>query len=262
MSPLTNLQAVVLGAVQGASEFLPISSSAHLVLAPWLFGWDDPGLSYDVALHVGTLLAILIYFAKDWLTLAKDGLSAPQSPEGRKLWLLAAATIPGAVIGKLFEHAAEHAFRSPLAVAANLAIFGLLLGWAENRGSKRLGEDAIDLRMALLIGLAQALAVAPGVSRSGSTITAGLLLGLTPQAAVRFSFLMSGPILAGAAILKLRHLGGIDAPLALGIAASAITGMAAIGGLMRLVRARSLKPFVVYRVAVAAAIVALYFTRG
>lgn len=256
------IQALVLGAVQGATEFLPVSSSAHLVLVPWFSGWKDPGLAYDVALHLGTLAAVALYFARDWLAIVRSGLTQPRGPEGRRLWMLAAATLPGAVAGLLLEDLAEKAFRHPAAIAANLMAFGLLMGWAEARGAKRLGDGEIGWKEALGIGAAQALAIMPGVSRSGVTLTAGLLLGLTPHAAARFSFLLSTPLLAGAGLLELRKLAAtpMDASFWLGIAASAAVGLASIGFLMNYLKTRSLKPFVVYRV-VLGVVILLAFLR-
>ena len=245
------IQAVVLGLVQGLGEFLPISSSGHLILVPRLFGWPDQGLAYDVALHWGTLLALAAYFGKEWLGLAKAGLSRQESPERRLFWSIAGATVPAAVVGLLFGHAVERHLRSPQLIGLNLLAFGLVLGWADRRGARTRGLMDLDWRSCLWIGVAQALALVPGVSRSGITLTAGLLLGLRREDAARFSFLMSAPIVLAAGILKLKELDPalVGGPFWTGIAVSALSGLAAIWGLLRYLKTRNLTPFVAYRAA-------------
>lgn len=248
MAPMTALQASVLGLVQGLGEFLPISSSAHLVLVPRFLGWDDQGLSVDVALHLGTLLAVTVYFWKDLSGIALGALRG--EPRQRKmLFLLAAATVPGGIAGLLLDDYVETVFRSPALIAWTLMLFGLLLGWADRKGRKERGLEGMDWGPALGVGLAQALAVVPGVSRSGITLTAALLLGFKREDAARFSFLLSFPIIAAAGTLKLRHLepAMLDGAFLLGIAVAALSGAAAIWGLLNWVKTRSLAPFVVYR---------------
>ena len=203
---MSTLQAVILGLVQGLGEFLPISSSAHLVLVPWLFKWNDPGLTFDIALHIGTLIAVAIYFWKDWLKLITKGLTDVRSTEGRLFWYLVAATIPGAVVGFLLEKKAETIFREPILIATMLILLGVLLYWADRRGVKNIEMNRITFRTSLFIGLSQALAIIPGVSRSGITMTMGLLMGLTREGAARFSFLLAVPIIFGAALVKLPFL--------------------------------------------------------
>jgi undecaprenyl-diphosphatase len=257
--------AAVLGAIQGLSEFLPISSSGHLILARALLRWPDPGLYFDVALHGGTLIAVLIYFRAVWRDLARAALGGGTAQDRRLLLYLVVATIPGAVAGKLLEKYAEEAFRAPALIAANLIVFGLLMGLAEHLGRKQRTLGETTLKDAGLIGLAQTLAIVPGVSRSGSTITAGLALGLDRGAAARFSFLMSTPIIGGAALLgflHLRHEGvaaGMRAPFLVGVTASAVVGYAAVAGFIRFLTTHSLRPFVVYRVVAGAAVLALVF---
>jgi undecaprenyl-diphosphatase len=261
------LHAVVLGALQGCTEVLPISSSAHLILIPRLCGWPESGLTFDVALHLGTFLALALYFRHDIIELAGSlfATSASRSlpPPARRLPLLIiAATIPAAVVGKLYEHPIEELFRSrPLLIAASLVLFGLLLGMADRLGRKGRGMGEITAGRAMIIGLFQCLALVPGVSRSGITITAGLMLGFTRETAARFSFLLSLPIVAGAALLKGIHLvrHGIPAgeamPMLVGIGVSAVTGYISVALLLRLVQQRSVAPFVWYRVAAGGALI-------
>lgn len=262
-------EGLLYGVVQGLTEFLPVSSSAHLTLLPWLLGWSDPGLGFDVALHVGTLLAVVWYFGRDWWELglgALDGLAkgAPLGNEKAALfWKVAAASVPAAAIGVAFEHAAEEAFRSPLLIAMTLTVLGTLLYAADRRESVERPVDAIAWSDALWIGVAQAAAIVPGVSRSGVTITAGRFRGIGREASARFSFLLSTPIIAGAALLKLKALmiALHDPGQLLAIAASAIAGFAAIGALIRYVRMRSYLPFVIYRFALAAVVMGVLLAR-
>jgi undecaprenyl-diphosphatase len=282
---LTPLQGLILGIVQGLAEFLPVSSSAHLVLVPWLLAWPPHGLTYDVALHMGTLAALLVYFWRDWWRLVAAWLPAGQLPatggavEGvtsehvsgdvqteqginRRLGIsLVVATIPAAILGALFSDRVEESLRLPVLIALLLAMAGILLAAADRAGIKRLGLEAIGPVQALAIGVAQALALAPGVSRSGVTLAAALFLGLTREAAARFVFLMAAPITAGAGVFQLRHLAkeGIAANersvFLIGIAASFVVGLAAIHFLLGYVRRRSLDVFVWYRVAVAVLVI-------
>jgi undecaprenyl-diphosphatase len=257
------LHACVLGLLQGLSEFLPISSSAHLTLAPWLLGWPDPGLTFDVALHAGTLLAIVVYFWRDWRELLRGARSNPLGPQGRMLGLIVLASVPGAAAGLLFEKAAERTLRSPALIAALLMAFGLLLEAADRFGSRRRSMEDLTWAGGLIIGVAQAMALAPGVSRSGSTMTAGLALGLTREASARFSFLLATPIIAGASLLKLRHLQGADftGPFCAGVAVSALSGLAAVSFLMSRLPTMGVRPYTLYRLAAGAAVLLVYFRR-
>lgn len=243
------LQAAVLGLVQGLTEFLPISSSAHLAILPRLAGWRDQGLAYDVALHWGTLLAVTAYFRADLAAMAAAAFRRADSPERRLAWGIAWATVPAAAAGLLLEDYVETLFRSPAPIAAALMTFGLLLWGADRWGARRRPLSAMGLRDCLLIGAAQALAIVPGVSRSGVTLTAALALGLTRSDGARFSFLLGVPVILGAGILKARDLSPaqIDAAFWTGIAVSAVSGLAAIRLLLAWVRGRSLAVFAVYR---------------
>ena len=262
------IHAVVLGALQGFAEVLPISSSAHLILVPWLLKWPESGLTFDVALHLGTFLALALYFRRDILEMALGAIDAManrslDTPARRLPFLIMAATVPAAVAGKLFEHQMEAVFRSnPLLIASVLIVFGIILGIADIAGRKRLALDEIKPASALTIGLFQCLALIPGVSRSGITITTGLLLGFTRESAARFSFLLSLPIVAGAALLKSIHLfkhgipAGEGQPMLVGILVSAITGYLSVAFLLRFVQKRSVTPFVWYRVIAGGVVIA------
>lgn len=262
---MTILQAIIMGLVQGLGEFLPISSSAHLVLVPWLFNWEDPGLTFDIALHFGTLIAVAIYFWKDWLRLFSKGFTDAKSTDGRLFWYLVFATIPGALIGFALEKKAETVFRSPVLIAVMLILLGAILYWADRKSAKKTEINNITLRTSLLIGISQALAVIPGVSRSGITMTTALLLGLTREAATRFSFLLSAPIIFGAAVVKLPSVisspAGITSGFIIGMVVSCLTGLAAIGFLLRFVQTKTFLPFAWYRFILGALviIVALFF---
>jgi undecaprenyl-diphosphatase len=265
---VTLFQAIVLGALQGLGEFLPISSSGHLIVVPWLLGWQEHGLAFDVALHLGTLVAVLYAFAGDWWRMAASGLRGLRrgrpfaEPGGRMLGLLALASIPGAVAGKLLDEWAETAFRSPGLVAGAMAVLGVVLWLADRRRGSE-GADTIPLGPALLIGCAQALALVPGVSRSGITISAALLLGLRRDEAARFSFLLATPITFGAAALKVPHLlhGSHLAPALAGMASGAIVGWLSIFFLLRYVRTHDYRPFVWYRFAFAAVVLGVLWLR-
>jgi undecaprenyl-diphosphatase len=267
---MTAISAIFLGLIQGLGEFLPISSSAHLIIAPWLFRFPDPGLSFDVALHTGTLIAVVLYFWRDWIDILVKGLAKKKnfSLSGMNyhqnlLWLLIIATIPGAIFGYLFESEAETVFRSPLLIAATLSVLGLILYLVDRYHVHRKQLGQITWLDSLWIGLSQAVAVIPGISRSGSTITTGLALGLNRESAARFSFLLSAPIIFGAAILKMHDLlkGEMNIYLIAGMLSAAISGYFAIKYLLKFVQRASYAIFFWYRLALAAVIVAVYLVR-
>jgi undecaprenyl-diphosphatase len=281
-------QAVVLAIIQGLGEFIPVSSSGHLIIVRRLLGWNELSpaheLTFDVALHFGTLLSVLFYFRRTWFQILRaafggkvvrfseagdsdTNLTADEQKEERMLlWFLAIATIPGAIAGKLLEHSAEDYFREHLVlIAAALIVVGLLMWLGELVGKLEKPLTRTSFADSLLIGIAQAFALVPGVSRSGSTITAGLFRNLTREAAVRFSFLLSTPIIAGAALLKAHELhkeglpAGMHAPFIVGIIVSAIVGYITIAWLLRYLQTNSLRAFVIYRVIVGIVIIALVF---
>ncbi len=256
--------AIVLGIVQGLTEFLPISSSGHLLLVPWLFGWDDfesadVEKTYAVALHLGTLIAVVGYFWADLKVYVREGLRVlvrrgqPASPEGRLAWLLVLATIPAAAVGALFENAIDERLGTPTIIAVSLIVFGIALAWADRIPGTRKLED-FDTRDALTVGAAQALALNPGTSRSGITMTAARAIKFNRDAAVRISFLMSIPVILGALVFKGAGLvadgvpDDLVVPMIVGVITSGISGWLAIWGLLKFVQTRSFMPFVVYRV--------------
>lgn len=260
------IHALVLGLVQGLSEFLPISSSGHLLLVPWLFGWndfDDSGTqkAFDVALHLGTLIAAIVYLRADVVRYIRAGVrlvvkrEAPASVDGRVAWLLLLSTIPAAAIGAVFEESIDEHLGKPAIIAVSLIVFGLLLGVAD-RATGRRDVDRFSARDAVIVGAAQALALNPGTSRSGITMTAARSTGFSRDAAARLSFLMMIPVTGGAVVFKMAGLlsdGGIEPdlriPMLVGILTSGVSGWFAVWGLLRLVRTKTFTPFVVYRVA-------------
>lgn len=248
---MNEFQAIVLGILQGIGEFLPISSSAHLALAPYLFGWAYQGLAYDVMLHLGTLLAIAAYFARDWAGIIKAGLTRPKDGDGRILWLLAAGSVPAVVAGLLLKDLAETAFRNPLWIAFNLVFFSILIYAADRKPAQRLRLQDLTLKSVLLIGLAQSLALMPGASRAGMTIMAALFLGYARHDAARLSFLLATPIIFGAGLLEMGKInsGDLNMAFAAGLAASFIAGLASIRFLLAYLKGKDLKPFIIYRIA-------------
>ena len=281
-------QAVVLAIIQGLGEFIPVSSSGHLIIVRRLLGWNELSpaheLTFDVALHFGTLLSVLFYFRRTWFQIIRaalggkverfseaGGADANLTPEEQKeerllLWFLAIATIPGAIAGKLLEHSAEDYFREHIVlIAAALIVVALLMWLGEKVGRLQRPLTRISFVDSLVVGLAQAAALIPGVSRSGSTITAGLFRNMTRDAAVRFSFLLSTPIIAGAALLKAHELhkeglpAGMRAPFLVGIIVSAIVGYITITWLLRYLKANSLRAFIIYRIVLGIAVIALAY---
>lgn len=255
---MTPVHVVILGIIQGLTEFLPVSSTAHLYLTSWLLGWDPEGLSFDIALHMGTLLAILLYFHRDWIQIVGQGFGLrigddKQLAQNRQLlWLLAVGSIPVGVAGLAFNKQAEGAWRNPYVIASMLIAVGALMWLAERSGRKQRDLSHLSWTDAITIGLAQALAIIPGTSRSGITISAGLFRNLDREAAARYSFLLSTPAIAAAAAKALhdylkqgKHL---DASFYLGIGVSTVAGAAVIAWFMRYLKRRTLKPFVAYRV--------------
>jgi undecaprenyl-diphosphatase len=265
------LQVIVLGIVQGLTEFLPISSTAHLALIPWLFGWKDQGLGFDIALHVGTLAAVIIYFFRDWVQILAQGFGArtggdPDLARNRNLlWLLAAASIPVGLAGFIFKQQAETTWRNPYVIGTMLIVIGLVMWAAEKAGRKQKDLGHISPVDAMTIGVAQALAVVPGTSRSGITISAGLFRNLDRRAAARFSFLLSTPAIAAAAAKDLwdivKHQGGIPqdmhTPFAVGILVSAITGCLTIKFFMDFLRRSTFTVFIIYRIIFGIIVIAL-----
>lgn len=266
-------EAIVLGLVQGATEYAPVSSSGHLILVPWLFGWEQLGgnadfaKSFDVALHMGTLLGAVIYFRRDlwrylkaWLrTLAARAIS---STDERIAWALVVGTIPGAIVGALAEDVIQDTLGAAVLIAVMLAAFGVLLYLVDKYMPSVRGMDSIGVRTGLFLGIAQAMALQPGVSRSGVTMTAARAIGLDRETAARFSFLLSLPIIAGAGLYKAADLAqtgfqGYEAQFFWGFVSSAASGFLVIWGLLKYLKRHDFKVFMLYRLAVAALVIGL-----
>ncbi len=289
MMLLELLQAIVLGIIQGATEFIPISSSAHLILVPWLFGWNNPALSslsFDISLHLGTLVAVLSYFAADWLRLFRAGIASilerriAGDPDRRLAWFIVIGTIPGAVFGALAESKVEELFHQPnqpiqtgaiIAIAIFMAALGVLLWLADRLARHEVNLREMTLKQVIIIGLAQALALFPGVSRSGATITAGLGLGLKREAAARFSFLLSAPVVAGAGLKSLYDvfLGSEAGTLTqgdlllflAGFLAAAVAGYLCIRFLLNYLQKNTTAVFAYYRFALAIIVIVVALAR-
>ena len=276
------LTAAVLGLVQGLTEFLPVSSSAHLIVVPWLFGWKAEGLFFDVSLHVGTAIAVLAYFWNDWIGLARETIHGlierkPFANDQRRLaWLLVVATIPAMMVGLAFEKTVEQRLRSPLITVFTLAGIGLLLYFADRQGRRDRTISNLGLRDSIWIGISQALALIPGVSRSGITISTALFRDVDRSAAARFSFLLSTPVIVGASVLEgwhffktMRHpalaqdaLLSTPHPwmvLVVGVVVASITGFLCIRYFLRYIQNNSFLPFVVYRFVLAGVVLLVYF---
>ncbi len=270
-------QAIVLAIVQGLTEFFPVSSSAHLIVIPEFLHWTDGGLVFDVALHVGTLAAVIIYFFKDWVQVIANGLGfpyrGPHPDENNRslLWYLVIGTIPGAIAGWKLDQYAEHAWRSPYIIATAAILVAIYMAVADRRGEERQGLDQMTWLDALIVGISQAFAIIPGVSRSGSTIATARFFHLSREAAARFSFLLSTPLIAGAAAKKFYDIhkqGGLPPdmrlPYAAGILVSGVVGLVVIAFFLRYVRRNSLAVFIWYRIIFGIIVVALavFFRTG
>ena len=258
---MTITSAIILGIVQAVGEFLPISSSAHLALMPWLTGAAYQGVTYDVMLHAATLFAVLFYFRKEWFNIIKDGLTKPRTEEGKILWLLVLATIPAAAAGVLFQKTIESTLRSPLIMAGALILFALILFYADKKGGK--GGAVMSWKNMLIIGCAQAVALIPGASRSGVTITTALLLGFGREESAKISFLLSVPVIAGAFVMKARHVNphDINAAFAAGFLTAMIGGFLVIKFLMKYLQKHNFNIFVVYRIVLGIAIIIVTLLR-
>ncbi|OCZ49831.1 undecaprenyl-diphosphate phosphatase [Dehalobacter sp. TeCB1] len=257
------LQAIIYGIVQGIGEFLPISSTAHLVLVPWLFNWQDPGLVFDVALHLGTAAAVILFFIKDWLRLIKAGLTKPKSQDGRLFWLIVLATVPGALFGVILDKYMQD-FRNAALIGVMLIIMGIILYTADKYSPNKIDIKETGIKRSVLIGLAQVFAVIPGVSRSGITMTAGRLLGMTRESIAKFTFLLSAPIILGDALY---HAKGIlhthidKAPFLTAMITAAVVGALSIKFLLNYLKTKGFAIFAVYRFVLGALVIAIYFIR-
>ena len=267
------IHAVIYGIVQGITEFLPISSTAHLTLIPKIFGWPEGGIGFDVALHVGTALAVIIFFFRRWIELIKAGFTAPKSANGKLFWIIAVSTVPASLAGLLFNDRIQPLQDNPYVIGVMLIVMGVVLWAADSAGWKKIKRlTDINVKNGFIVGLAQCLAIIPGVSRSGVTITTGRALGIARETAAEFTFLLSMPIILGdagyhflkmntdpSAAASLKAVGGTQAMI-VGIAASFIVGLVSIKFLLDFLKKRSLFVFTVYRFILGAAVLVLAFS--
>jgi len=275
------IQAIIYGIVQGTTEFLPISSTAHLIIFPYLFNWQDPGLTFDVFLHLGTVVAIISFFLKDWILIFKyfvnknNNIGEAEEKFGKPsfLLILLVGTIPAAVLGYLLEASIESTFRSPILIAVMLIVFGVILYLADSEKIVRHKRDLKDINYwrSLIIGFAQSIALIPGVSRSGITMTAGLFLGLKREVAARFSFLLATPIMIGATLFRFKEVVNLSSqelfngfgvlPAIIGFIFALISGYLCIKYLLKFLQKGTFLPFVIYRIILALLIIIIFLLR-
>ena len=245
------LEAIIYGILQGLGEFLPISSTAHITLAPWFFGWKDPGLSFDIALHLGTLAAVVMFFWKDWIRLIKAGLTDVKSTDGKLFWYLVLACIPGGVLGVLFEEQIETTFRNPLLIGIMFIVMGIVIYAADKFSKSEIELKDIGLKRSFLIGVSQALAMIPGVSRSGITMAAGRAMNIKREDAARFTFLLSTPFIFLSGVYKAKDLLSVSIdtlPFVVAILTSAVVGLFSIKFLLDYLKRKGFGVFAVYRI--------------
>lgn len=258
------IQALILGIVQGLTELLPISSSAHLNIIPWIFNWDGLSDSFDVALHFGTLLAIGLFFFKDWIELIKGGfnlvIKKEKSTEGRMFWYIVLATIPGGLIGFLLDHFLEDKLKTPLIIATALIVMGIVLYFVDKKCKSKITYEKMGLKETFLIGLSQALAFIPGVSRSGVTMTMGRILKVDRESAARYSFMLSAPIVLAATIFKFSSF-TLNLQFFIGVISSFLVGVGVIKFLMQYLKKGSFKIFAIYRVVAGLLIYLIYLIK-
>jgi undecaprenyl-diphosphatase len=258
------LQAIIYGIIQGLGEFLPISSTAHITLLPWLYHWEDPGLAFDIALHMGTLLAVVIFFWKDWIRLIKAGLTDVKSTDGKLFWFILLACIPGGVFGVLFEDKVATTFRNPLLIGVMLIVMGVVLYLADKYSETKVELKNIGFKRSFLIGVSQALAMLPGVSRSGITMATGRAFNLSREDSARFTFLLSTPFIFLSGVYKAKDLVSVPIealPFIVAIATSGIVGALSIKFLLNYLKKRGFGIFVAYRFILGAAVIAIALIR-
>jgi len=258
------LEAIIYGILQGLGEFLPISSTAHITLAPWFFGWEDPGLSFDIALHLGTLAAVVIFFWKDWIGLIKAGLTDVKSDEGKLFWYIALACVPGGILGVLFEEHIETTFRNPLIIGIMFIVMGIVIYAADKYSKAEIELMDIGLKRSFLIGVSQAIAMIPGVSRSGITMAAGRAMKIKREDAARFTFLLSTPFIFLSGVYKAKDLISVPVdtlPFIVAILTSALVGIFSIKFLLEYLRRKGFGIFAVYRIIMGAVVIATALLR-
>lgn len=264
-------QSLILGVVQGLTELLPISSSAHLNIIPWMFGWvNQPGFieafkGFDVALHFGTLLAIALFFFKDWLELIKGGfdqvIKKKKTPEGKMFWYIVLATIPGGIIGFILDKFVGDALTKPIIIAIALIVMGIVLYLVDKNAKNKTSYENMTLKQTFIIGLSQALAFIPGVSRSGITMTTARAMGVKRESAAKYSFMLSAPIVLAATVFKAKDF-VLNLPFFIGVIASFIVGIFVIKFLLNYLKKGSFKGFAIYRVIFGLLIIAILLVRG
>lgn len=257
-------QAIIYGIVQGLGEFLPISSTAHITLAPWLFGWKDPGLAFDIALHMGTLLAVLIFFWNDWIRLIKAGLTDVKSKDGKLFWYIMLACIPGGIFGVLFEDKVETTLRNPLLIGIMLIVMGIVLYVADKYSKSEVVLKDIGFKRSFLIGVSQALAMIPGVSRSGITMATGRAFKLNREDSARFTFLLSTPFIFLSGVYKAKDLISVQIdtlPFLVAIVTSGIVGALSIKFILDYLKKKGYGIFVIYRLILGAIVIAVALLR-
>lgn len=258
------MQSIILGIVQGLTELLPISSSAHLTLIPWIFNWSGLSESFDVALHFGTLLAIGLFFFKDWIELIKGGyklaVKKEKSTEGRMFWYIVLATIPGGIIGFLLDHFLENALKAPLIIATALIVMGIILYVVDKNCKSKISYEKMGLKETFLVGLSQALAFIPGVSRSGVTMTTARILKVDRESAAKYSFMLSAPIVLAATIFKFSSF-TLSLEFFIGVITSFLVGVGVIKFLLQYLKKESFKVFAIYRVIAGLAVILIYFLK-
>jgi undecaprenyl-diphosphatase len=259
------LQAIIYGIVQGLGEFLPISSTAHLILTPWLLGWDNhPGLAFDIALHMGTLVAVVLFFWRDWIKLTKAGLTDVKSKDGKLFWLIVIACIPGGILGLLFDDLIETVFRTPLLIGIMLILMGIVLYLADRLSESDVELMDMGLKRSILIGFSQAFAMIPGVSRSGITMAAGRYTGMKREAAAKFTFLLSTPFIFLSGVYKAKDIIGAEIdtlPLIIAVLTAAAVGALSIKFILEHLKRKGFGLFVVYRFILGTVVIAVALFR-
>lgn len=260
---MTIIQAIIYGIVQGITEFLPVSSTAHLTLMPWLFGWKDPGVVFDVALHLGTAAAVILFFWKDWIKYITAGFTKPRSKDGMLFWMLVIATVPGGIAGLLLDKYMEN-FRNPALIGVMLIIMGIVLYYTDKMGKNEIDLEHMGYFKGLIVGISQVFAIIPGVSRSGITMSTGRLLGVEREDIAKFTFLISAPIILGDGLYHATKIGSVAADkvsFVIAVLTAAVSGALSIKFLLNYLRTKGFGIFAIYRFILGAVVIAIYFIK-